>query len=163
MITISELNTVYKKEVEKAEEISLYLSKNFKSKITFGNKNYEKENNEWGCYYFPIPVIEIDDKFDLNLNMFDKPNYIEFFIKKSKLKNFDIEKFIKLFKNKNMAIYGGEDCLLDFYDKKKSLQTIVNDIKDSQQKSIGFSFETYKTPEKIQNDIKDLINCFNDR
>ena len=161
MIIINELNQIYKKQVEEAEKISAFLSTDYKTHITFGNKNYEYENNEWVCYYFPIPVIEIDDKFDLNLNMFDKPNYIEFFIKKSKLKNFNMEKFIKIFKNKNIALYGGEDCLIDFYFKNKPLQTILNEIKNSKQKTIGFSFETYKSPDKIRKDIKDLMNCFN--
>jgi len=156
------LNKTYKEICNKAEEISSFLSNDYNTNITFGNKNWEKQNGNWICNYFPIPVIEINNKIDLNINMFDKPYYFEFFIKRNRLKNFDIEKLISLFKNNNLSIYGGKDCLIDFYFANSPLNEILTNMLNSKEKSFGFSFETSKDKKLIEGDLHKLLNCYDE-
>ena len=159
-ITKNNLNEFYKKHTEKAEKLNCELSKIFKTRLSYDNKNYENENGEWVCYYFPIPVIEIDNKFGLNISLFEKPNYIEFFTPLNKIKSLNLEKLIKIFNDRNLNIYGGDNCLIDFYEKNKPIDKIKTDINNCLQKSVGICFETSNTLQKIQKDIKDLITCF---
>lgn len=159
-ISKKKLNKLYTEVYNSAEKISNILSQSYKTNITFGNKNFEIKKGKWICNYFPIPVIEINKKVDLNIDMFNKPYYFELCIQRDKIKNFDIVKFTELFKNKNLYIYGGEDCLIDFFFKDLPIDEVKKNMLDSNQKSFGFSFETSYDIEIIQQDLKDILSCY---
>lgn len=159
-ISKNKLNKLYSNVYNSAEKISNILSQNYKTNIIWGNKNFEMKKGKWICNYFPIPVIEIDKKIDLNLDMFNKPYYFELCIKKNKIKDFNIIRFIDLFKHRKLSIYGGEDCLIDFYYANLSANETLKNMLNSNQKSFSFSFETSYDIAMIQQDIKDILSCY---
>ena len=153
VVNKKELNELYQSINSYAIEISTKLQKlGYKNNIQFCNINYELVEGKWSCNYFPIPVIELD-KIDLNLDMFDKPNYFEFFLKGKQLNQFDFQQLLQKFKKRNLAIYDGTDCLIDYYTAGMTAKELQEKIKTLKAKSIGISFETKKDIKQI---VKDL-------
>ena len=156
----NELNDFYKKVYENALKISLKLNElGYKNKICFCNKNYELVDNKWICNYFPIPVIELK-QIDLNLDLFDKPNYFELFLNSRQIKNFDFQKLLSNFNGHNLAIYDGIDCLQDIYKKGMKVEKLNEELNALRPKKIGISFETSKQITNITKDLKIILSCF---
>lgn len=163
MVDQNELNELYKASYENALKISLKLNDlGYKNRISFCNKNYELVGTEWQCNYFPIPVIELKG-IDLNLDLFDKPYYFELFLSPRQIKTFDFKKLLFKFSKHKLSIYDGIDCLQDLYTRGMTADELAKTIKVLKPKQIGISFETSRSIKNITSDLRELLNCYQEK
>lgn len=122
---------------------------NIKASYGFFNGNYIKVYNRYDYQKYPIPVISIENKGDIGVDL--NAIWFEFFLDKNSFNKAPIEELIADY---NVEVYGGKDCLINFYRPDKTLLDMVNDIKNSNEETIGISISL----EYINTtDVKDLF------
>ncbi len=133
---INSLNSFYKKIDSKACEITKTFNKNnLHSEYGYYNGHYYMNNGEYEKSYFPIPVIEIKGLCDIEINVdlisltakLDREAALEYDYNKLKSRKFEA--------------YGTENYLDDFYKTGQTAEELLINIKKSNEKEIGFSFE----------------------
>jgi len=106
----------------------------FKASYGYFSGNYIKINGKYEYQKYPIPVISIEDKGDIGFNI--DGVWFEFFLHKNEFHKINIEGLIRKYK---VEIYGGNDCLVDFYYEGKSAAEIIEGVKNSKEKAIGIA------------------------
>lgn len=128
----NKLNELY----SNAEEVFEYLKNtpNIQASYGFFNGNYTKIYNRYEYQKYPIPVISIENKGDIGFDL--NAIWFEFFVPKTSLTNHLIEELIH---NYNVEIYGGKNCLINFYNCNKTNSDILETINNSNEETIGIS------------------------
>ncbi len=127
----SQLNELYKKLDDKAQEISQLLH------CGFGYYNGHYHKNTAGNYeidYFPIPVISVKGLCDIEIEL----SQISLTAKLSRetALSYDFEKL----KSYNFEAYGVDNYLDDFYLAGDTTSVMIDKIKASREENIFFSF-----------------------
>lgn len=124
-------------------------------KLILTDKNYIKLHDQYKLQHYPIPIIEIKDFWDIGYNL----DYIFFecSLRRDDAKNLNLNIIFEKFKN--VEIYGGKDCLKDFYNKGDTAETVIRRIEQSDEDIIMLSlyfeygvestYELYKKSNRI--------------
>ncbi|MCM1039172.1 MAG: hypothetical protein NC434_07610 [Ruminococcus sp.] len=133
---LSELNTAYSRlEMKKAELISALFHRIFELDSGWYNGHYHKEESSgWYRESYPIPVISVLHFCDIEIQ-FDKIS-VSTKLKRDTALSYSFDKMLKY----KFEAYGVEDYLADFYHTGQTLQELKDNIRDSDEKEIGFSF-----------------------
>lgn len=128
----NKLNNIY----SLSESVFEAFKSDYDLKVSYGffTGHYIKINEKYEYQKYPIPVISIEQKGDIGFNI--NGVWFEFFLDKNSLSKTNIKALID---KHNIEIYGGNDCLVDFYCKDKSIQNIFQDINASNEEIIGIS------------------------
>ncbi len=121
-----------------SETVLIELKRKLKGssfKLINCSKNYIKIDSKFELQKYPIPIIEVESFGDICFNL--NKVIIEIFKNVSDVNKIDIPQLIK--RLPEVEIYGGKDCLLDFYPGNKASDVLI-DINRSNEKTIGFSF-----------------------
>lgn len=125
----NKLNEIY----SMAESAFEFIKNESDLKASYGffSGNYININGIYEYQKYPIPVISVEGKGDVGFNI----DYIwfEFFLNKDAFNNADIETLINEYK---IEIYGGKDCLKDFYFEGKSISSLFHDVNISKEETI---------------------------
>ncbi|MGI6770351.1 MAG: hypothetical protein ACOX5E_05835 [Bacilli bacterium] len=137
-----ELNEIYKKLEFKSNELSSPFSKIhnvFEYTVAYYSGHYNKNNDgNYQIDYFPIPVISIKNYCDIEVGLDGVSLSTK--LKKADALKFDYNK-IKQYK---FEVYGVEDYLKDYYVEGNTIEELLNNIKLSKEKDIGFAFKLDK-------------------
>ncbi|MBU5438735.1 DUF3201 domain-containing protein [Tissierella sp. MSJ-40] len=98
------------------------------------NGHYIKINGRYEYQKYPIPVVAIEGIGDIGFNI--NGIWFEFFIDKVEFNKVDIENLISRYK---VEIYGGNNCLIDFYTEGKSVSDISHNIDISDEETVGIA------------------------
>lgn len=137
-MNIEELNEIYKKLEDKATQLSSPFCKihnAFDYKVAYYSGHYSK--NKDGSYrkdYYPIPVIEIKKFCDIEVGL--NRITVSTKLKRDTALTFDYSKISKY----HFEVYGVEDFTTDYFIKGDTIDNLLNNIKSSMEKEIGYSF-----------------------
>lgn len=136
------MNRIYKTADEDYQEL---LNRKCKCELIFCSNNYLYYDGEYHIQKYPIPVIDIKNSGDIGYNI-DKI-FFEFSFDKTIF--LDIAFGYILIKFKEVELYGGSNCLIDFYDEGDSVEDIKNKIRLSNEETIMLSLYFDYNQEKI--------------
>lgn len=128
---------------------SLKNEMELKALYNYYNGHYIKINDKYEYQKYPVPVISIEGKGDIGFNI--DGVWIEFFIDRETFYKANIEELINKY---DVEIYGGNNCLIDFYSDGKSVEDLFSDIENSDEEIIGISIYLKDTK---YNNIKDAF------
>lgn len=133
---LNEINTAYYRLEMKQAEIILALSHRiFEPESGWYNGHYHKgDNDNWIRKSYPIPVIGVKGFCDIEIQ-FDKIS-ISTKLKRNTALTYSFEEFTR----HEFEAYGVEDYLADFYHAGQTVQEMKDNIRDCDEKEIGFSF-----------------------
>lgn len=97
--------------------------------------NYIKIAGQYEYQHYPIPIILVEGIGDININL-DQISF-EFFVKKEELNVTLVENILEKSK---VEVYGGKNCLVDFYREGDSAKQVVDKIKNSNERDIGIAY-----------------------
>ena len=126
----SKLNDVYSLAAKLFEAIK--SEEDFKASYGYFCGNYIKIKGKYEYQRYPIPVISIEDKGDIGFNI--DGVWFEYFLKKDDFFRSNLE--VLIIKHK-LEIYGGTDCLIDFYFEGKSAADVFESVRNSEEEIIG--------------------------
>lgn len=151
----NKLNHIYSLGEDVFESIK--NESNLQVNYGFFSGHYIKVNGRYEYQKYPIPVVSIEGKGDIGFNI--DGVWFEFFIDKVVFSKVDIESLISMYK---VEIYGGNNCLIDFYIEGKSVSDIFHDIDISDEKTMGIAIylDNMKSPsiKEIFFDVCKLLN-----
>lgn len=131
---LNELNTAYYRLETKQAEIAHAL---YPMKLDSGwyNGHYHKgDNGKWIRESYPIPVIGVTGLCDIEIQ-FDSIS-ISTKLQRDAARIYSFEKFAGY----AFEAYGVEDYLADYYHAGQTIQEMKDNIRDCEEKEIGFSF-----------------------
>ena len=133
---LNEINTAYYRlEMKQVEIIHALFHRIFELESGWYNGHYHKGNNHnWIRESYPIPVIGVKGFCDIEIQ-FDKIS-ISAKLKRNTALTYSFEKFAR----HEFEAYGVEDYLADFYHAGQTVQEMKDNIRDCDEKEIGFSF-----------------------
>ncbi len=128
----NELNSIY----TLAENIHESFKSEEELSVSYGffSGNYIKIGETQEYQKYPIPIVSIEQKGDICFNI-DRVGF-EFFVTKELLKETIIESLVN---NYRVEIYGGKDCLIDFYNEGKPISDVLHDVNNSSEDTIGIA------------------------
>lgn len=132
-----ELNRIYYPLHMKKTEIFSAFVKHSLFEIEYGwfNGHYSKnENGEYSYDHFPIPVISVKGYCDIEIG-FEQIS-VSTKLKREKALDYSFSDM----KGIPFEAYGVEDYLSDYYNSNMTLEELYENIKQSDEKEIGFSF-----------------------
>jgi len=116
--------------------------KNCKHNYIYLDEKYHEQR-------YPIPIIEIMNKGDIGYNL-DKI-FFEFSFNKEDFLKLDLKYILNNFED--IEIYGGEDCLIDLYEKGDAVEDILEKFDHSDQECVMVCLY-------FDHDKKDLLELF---
>lgn len=126
-----------------AEELMALAKEKYKeAKLNNYTGHYIKIQGKYCYQKYPLPVVVIPQVGDIGVNL-DKV-WFEFFVSKEVVGEIDFEWLIDTYE---IEVYGGEDCMVDFYQAGDSGISVQRKIEESRQKQIGIAIY-------IRDDIK---------
>ncbi len=134
-----ELNEIYRSLENKMNELRtpfLQLHKGYKHTCGYFSGHYHK--NAEGKYimdYFPIPVISINGICDIEIDL--EKISVSAKLRRDKAINYNYTKL----NGYKFEAYGVDEYLDDFYIAGNTYDELVENIRESKEKDIGFSFE----------------------
>jgi hypothetical protein len=143
-MNFTELNEVYRSLNDLTKEICLKLKEfNYQYKKGFYNNHSIRVENEFIAEAYPIPVITVNGKFDIgvDLNMI----FIEAQFPASIVNSFDFNKFTEY----EFDVYGTNDYNIDFYNVNMEINGISSRISIYLNKNINLA------------EVINVINLFN--
>jgi hypothetical protein len=145
---LNEINTAYYRlEMKQAEIIHALSHRIFELESGWYNGHYHKgDNDNWIRESYSIPVIGVKDFCDIEIQ-FDKSRLtihkvanenrsLNIKLKRNTALTYSFEKFTR----HEFEAYGVEDYLADFYHAGQTVQEMKDNIRDCDEKEIGFSF-----------------------
>ena len=122
-LLLNKLYSMAKKDYQKL------LRRNIDCSLKNYKYNYIKLNGKYHKQEYPIPIIECKNKGDIGYNL-DKV-FFEFSFDENEFLNLNFDYILNNFED--IEMYGGEDCLIDFYEKGNSEEDIINEFKSSDE------------------------------
>ena len=133
-----DLNEIYKKLESKMHDITALLTSlhnGFDFTCGYFNGHYHKDaNGKYVMDYFPIPVITVNGLCDIEIDL--EKISISTKVKRETALKYEYEKLSEYV----FEAYGVEGYLDDFYVEGNTYAELVNNIENSKEKEIGFSF-----------------------
>ena len=111
------------------------LDCDIKCNLIYCRNNYIYYEGEYHLQKYPIPVIDIKGSGDIGYNLDNI--FFEFSLNKTNFLNLNFEYILNSFEE--VEVYGGENCLIDFYDKGDSVEEIKTKVRISKKKKVMFS------------------------
>ncbi len=104
--------------------------------ISYGyyNQNYIKINGKQVLQKYPIPIITIEGIGDIGFNLDEV--FFEFFIDRNEIKKIDLKALIEEYR---LEIYGGKNCLIDFYTPPQTEHDVIKQVLSSSEETIGIA------------------------
>src|SRR6056297_3362542 len=88
------------------------LNRRFVCQLVFFKENYLQVDGQYELQHYPIPIITVNEIGDIGYNL-DRI-FFEFAFEKSDFLSKNLGYLIHF---DSLEIYGGQDCLVDFYQK----------------------------------------------
>jgi hypothetical protein len=128
----NKLNSIY----SFAEDVFQSLKIIMGSQVSYGfyKGHYIKIGKRYEYQKYPIPVISVLGKGDIGVNI--NGVWFEFFLEKIAFNKADIENLLSVYR---VEIYGGTNCLIDFYTGEKSVSQLMEDVNTSKEETIGIA------------------------
>lgn len=123
-------------------------------KISYPQLNYLYHNNKNYIQDYPLPVVTYN-KIDIGFNL--NEIFFETFIDTEMIENIRLEGLEREFDR--IELYGGNNCNIDFYSPNMKWSDVIEEIKQSNEKSIGISGYLYRDENDIANDY--IIRKYN--
>ena len=137
-MTREELNEVYKKLEVKTNELIAPLTavhKGFPYTCGYYSGHYYKNiEGKYEMDFFPIPVISVINICDVEINI--DVITVSTKLKRENALNYDYTQLNKF----TFEAYGVENYLDDYYIEGGTYSDLINNVKESEEKEIGFSF-----------------------
>ena len=133
---LNEINAAYYRLETKQAEIAHALSHRiFEQESGWYNGHYHKSDaGDWVRESYPIPVVSVKGLCDIELQF-------EIITLSTKLKrDAALNYSFKKFSGYEFEAYGVEDYLADFYHKGQTVKEMRENIINSKESEIGFSF-----------------------
>lgn len=133
---INEINSAYHElELKHAEIVHALSHRMFELKSGWYNGHYSRTpDGSWHYDSYPIPVIDIKGLCDIEIS-FTKLS-VSTKLKRAKALDYSYEKL----KPYRFEAYGVENYLCDFLKEDQTIDELKQNIKQSGEKEIGFSF-----------------------
>lgn len=130
------LNKIYCPLHTKAAEIfSRFRRHVFETELGWYNGHYSKdENGQYQPDYFPIPVISVKGYCDIEIGF--EQITVSAKLKRDEALSYSFDDV----KDAPFEAYGVEDYLADYYNSDMTVEQLHENIKNSDEKEIGFSF-----------------------
>lgn len=130
------LNKIYYPLHTKAAEIfSCFRQHVFEAELGWYNGHYSKdENGQYQPDYFPIPVISVKGYCDIEIGF--EQITVSAKLKRDEALSYSFDDV----KDTPFEAYGVEDYLADYYNSDMTIEQLQENIKNSDEKEIGFSF-----------------------
>ncbi len=146
------LNNIYLPLWEKYNELCKSL-KEAEIKIAGGffNNHSVKHNNTFITEYFPIPVILMENRGDIGIDI--DSIWLEIKLTKEMALNLD---YTQLASTYLFEVYGAENYLSDIYNEQTDISDIVNNIHKSEESTLCICFYFNK-----EVDVSELLNVIN--
>lgn len=133
---VAELNRVYRRlELKGIQMLNGLHHRIFEPKLSYYSGHYRRlEDGSFAVDDFPIPVVEVKGCCDVEINL-------DCVTVTAKLRWTDalVRSYEKLMKYEFEA-YGEEDYTSDYYHSGMTISTLKDNIRNSDEKEIGFSF-----------------------
>ncbi len=132
-----DLNRIYYPIHMKAMGIfSAFVNRSlFECECGWYNGHYSKnENGDYSCDYFPIPVVSVKGVCDIEIGF----EQIDVFAKLKRKQA--LEYSFADMKGIPFEACGVDDYLADYYNSDMTIEELYKNIKQSDEKEIGFSF-----------------------
>ena len=142
------LNKIYEIADKDYREL---LDCDIKCNLIYCRNNYIYYEGEYHLQKYPIPVIDIKGSGDIGYNLDNI--FFEFSLNKTDFLNLNFEYILNSFEE--VEVYGGENCLLDFYDKGGSVEEIKTKVSISDEENVMLSIY-------VDYDKENIINLFLD-
>lgn len=111
------------------------LKRRFVCQLEFFKENYLQVDGQYQLQHYPIPIISVNEIGDIGYNL-DRI-FFEFAFEKEDFLYTDLSYFINHYDS--IEIYGGHDCLVDFYQKGDPPEKIRNKVQHSDEQTIMLS------------------------
>ena len=108
------------------------LNRRFVCQLDFFKENYLQVDGQYELQHYPIPIITVKETGDIGYNL-DRA-FFEFSFEKSDFLSKDLSYLIHHFDS--LEIYGGHNCLVDFYQNGDTPEMIRNKIHESDEQNI---------------------------
>lgn len=130
------LNKIYYPLHMKAAEIlSRFCRHIFEPELGWYNGHYSKdENGQYQPDYFPIPVISVKGYCDIEIGF--EQITVSAKLKRGEALSYSFDDVRDI----PFEAYGVEDYLADYYNSDMTIEQLHENIKNSDEKEIGFSF-----------------------
>ncbi|MCM1055461.1 MAG: hypothetical protein NC394_08070 [Bacteroides sp.] len=130
------LNKLYYPLYMKAMEIySRFQTSGFEAEIGWYSGHYSRdESGEYSMDYFPIPVVGVKGVCDIETG-FDRIT-VSAKLNRREALEYPFEEL----KGMTFEVYGVEDYLADYYNSETTLEQLRENIRNSKEREIGFSF-----------------------
>ncbi len=144
-----QLNERYKPLHDRAKRLAELLG----GKVTWYNGHYSKnEAGEYELEYFPIPVVEIKAKCDIEIG-FEQTSLTTKLTRENALK-YDFGRL----EGYSFEAFGEEAYLEDYFTPGDSIESLRGRIAASRERNICFSFALqYSTPDKAVCELVELL------
>lgn len=131
-----EMNAAYDRLEKKQDALAhAFSQREFESESGWFNGHYQKnEDGSFSRDSYPIPVISVKGVCDMEIQ-FDRID-VSTKLKREKALTYSFDKMADY----PFEAYGVEDYLGDYYHEGQSIQELRDNILDSEEKEIGFSF-----------------------
>lgn len=126
------LNRMY----EQAREVTgLIQAKDLSCQLLMSSHNYLKDKEgKYHLQHFPIPVIEIVQIGDIGFNL--DAIFFEYPLAKAQLMKMDLNHLIE---EHEIEIYGGKNCMIDFYCRGDSWDNVQSKVSQSSEEIVMIS------------------------
>lgn len=133
---INEINSAYRElELKHAELVHALSHRMFELESGWYNGHYSRTpDSNWRYDSYPIPVISIKGLCDIEISFTELS--VSTKLKRTKALDYSYEKI----KPYRFEVYGVENYLCDFLKKDQTIDELKQNIKQSDEEEIGFSF-----------------------
>ena len=111
------------------------LNRRFTCQLVFFKENYLQVDGQYQLQHYPIPIITVNEIGDIGYNL--DMIFFEFAFEKSDFLEIDLSHILN--HDNAIEIYGGDDCLADFYQKGDTQEIIREKVQHSYEQNIMMS------------------------
>ncbi len=133
------------------------INLDYPCRLIFADKNYIKIDGNYEIQHYPIPIIEIEHIGDIGINI--DSIFFEFSFSKNDFESINLDLLINDYVK--LEIYGGKNCMMDFYYQGDSIEDIKNRIKLSTENTLMLSIYFELNEENIVNEFSKIIRLLN--
>ena len=136
------------------KDYQVLKSKKIKCKLINNAGNYITFDGEYHYQKYPIPIIEVKDVGDIGYNI--DSIFFEFSIKRERFLQTDFRVILDNFAN--VQVYGGQDCLTDFYKGNDCADEIMDKVKLSYEEDIMLALYFDYSEDQIVNKFIEVVD-----
>lgn len=142
---IEEIHHFLNRLYELSKDICEILdTKGIKNRFVNSPKNYIRINGKYELQQYPIPLIIIENQGDIGINL--DGIFFEFFVSKESILNLELMKLQR--DGYTLEIYGGDNCMVDYYSETISEFMFRERIRESREENFGIAFYSHTQDKK---------------